>query len=56
MAKGEYCVRHDRWFGNILPCKLCEKERHEAWAAEHLRTVTYEEWKQAHAANSSSAL
>lgn len=49
MAKGEYCARHDQWFGDVLPCRLCDDEFRVAWAAEHLRAVTYEEWLKANA-------
>lgn len=26
MARGEYCVKHDRYFGNVVPCALCAEE------------------------------
>jgi hypothetical protein len=26
MAKGEYCVKHGRYFGNVVPCPLCADE------------------------------
>lgn len=26
MARGEYCARHGRYFGNVVPCRDCENE------------------------------
>lgn len=30
MARGEYCAKHGRYFGNVVPCADCENERYRA--------------------------
>lgn len=42
MARGEWCARHDRYFGNVVPCEDCQRELRERTLDEQFRIVSHE--------------
>lgn len=51
MARGEYCAAHNRYFGNIIPCEECERERRQR-ELESMELLSWDElekrWRAAH--------
>jgi hypothetical protein len=44
VAKGYYCCEHDTYYGNLVPCRLCEERKAREEAKRKLKIVSLEEW------------